>query len=359
MDRQCGRQLYDRTCCAKQMWERLRPPMNTKQPLARNPQALRSAPGSCPGAPTLGAGGAPCQGLGLPRGGWERGHRPSDPSKPPLCSVAGPRPAWGAALGFLPSPSGGLLGPANTCGGSPLAQPRLPTSPRPGPDGLRSRSLPPLPHPSLLPRSLQSRRTASQVPSASAASPGSSPAPLPAHATPLTPPPAPLSSLATSAQSPPPRGRLLRPISSGSSTCCLFPFPHLRSPPCTCLRPSPALGAWGWRGSERHERRRLAPLLPSCPLPAHLPLFLWQTGGVLLRARAISPQAKGWREGGGEQEGDQGETLRAAPAPPPVAWGVPAQPTARPSPGPKGPLAARGPVSGSPRSQASSKEDGG
>lgn len=37
MDRQCGRQLYDRTCCAKQMWERLRRPMNTKQSLGRNP----------------------------------------------------------------------------------------------------------------------------------------------------------------------------------------------------------------------------------------------------------------------------------------------------------------------------------
>lgn len=37
MDRQCGRQLYDRTCCAKQMWERLRCPMNTKQSLRTNP----------------------------------------------------------------------------------------------------------------------------------------------------------------------------------------------------------------------------------------------------------------------------------------------------------------------------------
>lgn len=37
MDRQCGRQLYDRTCCAKQMWERLRRPMNTKQSRCTNP----------------------------------------------------------------------------------------------------------------------------------------------------------------------------------------------------------------------------------------------------------------------------------------------------------------------------------
>lgn len=37
MDRQCGRQLYDRTCCAKQMWERLRRPMNTKQSRRTNP----------------------------------------------------------------------------------------------------------------------------------------------------------------------------------------------------------------------------------------------------------------------------------------------------------------------------------
>lgn len=37
MDRQRGRQLYDRTCCAKQMWERLRRPMNTKQALRTNP----------------------------------------------------------------------------------------------------------------------------------------------------------------------------------------------------------------------------------------------------------------------------------------------------------------------------------
>ena len=42
MDRQCGRQLYDRTCCAKQMWERLRRPMNTKQSLGRNPTSFCS-----------------------------------------------------------------------------------------------------------------------------------------------------------------------------------------------------------------------------------------------------------------------------------------------------------------------------
>lgn len=42
MDRQCGRQLYDRTCCAKQMWERLRRPMNTKH-ARKTPHRLRAA----------------------------------------------------------------------------------------------------------------------------------------------------------------------------------------------------------------------------------------------------------------------------------------------------------------------------
>lgn len=120
MDRQCGRQLYDRTCCAKQMWERLRPPMNTKQPLARNPQALRSAPGSCPGAPTLGAGGAPCQGLGLPRGGCgSAGIAPPTPpslrSAPwPGLGLRGERP-WAS----YPHPPGASSGPLTPVGVPP------------------------------------------------------------------------------------------------------------------------------------------------------------------------------------------------------------------------------------------------
>ena len=64
MDRQCGRQLYDRTCCAKQMWERLRRPMNTKQSLGRNPTSFcaQSWEAAQP-APT--PMGTPCRCLGL------------------------------------------------------------------------------------------------------------------------------------------------------------------------------------------------------------------------------------------------------------------------------------------------------
>ena len=65
MDRQCGRQLYDRTCCAKQMWERLRRPMNTKQSLGRNPTSFCSQNWEAAQyTPTLICAPSRCLGLG-------------------------------------------------------------------------------------------------------------------------------------------------------------------------------------------------------------------------------------------------------------------------------------------------------
>lgn len=106
MDRQCGRQLYDRTCCAKQMWERLRRPMNTKQSLGRNPTSFcaRSWEAAQP-APTL--MGTPCRCLGLAEEGIAPLPLPLPLRwSPQLPSRVRPQPEWEVALEVWPSPSG-------------------------------------------------------------------------------------------------------------------------------------------------------------------------------------------------------------------------------------------------------------
>lgn len=137
MDRQCGRQLYDRTCCAKQMWERLRRPMNTKQSLGRNPTSFCAQSWeAAQAAPTL--AGTPCRCLELGGGGC--GQRLHPPPflllrwPPQLPFRVKPQPQGGKWLwGSYSHLSGTLQGPTNTLLSS--IQSLVPTF-LPGPDRL-------------------------------------------------------------------------------------------------------------------------------------------------------------------------------------------------------------------------------
>lgn len=147
MDRQCGRQLYDRTCCAKQMWERLRRPMNTKQPRRTNPTlVLRGAgrlgtPCRCPGSggPGLGAGDGSGDAtfLGPPRGPRFPGARTSLQawgdsvlSRPPRLSLS---TAHSAIPGCPPVPAPRCTSLRPTSPPVPPSEPRARSCARPRP----------------------------------------------------------------------------------------------------------------------------------------------------------------------------------------------------------------------------------